>query len=755
MGTGPSRGSRSATGFSVRRTPFERARRHAGGARCYEPGPVSETPIDEGPPRRGGLASVVPGRATRGATGWAALEPVLLAAWTCVVTGFVAGIFRESMLVQTAGEYSAPLDDVFIHFDYARAAARGFPLQWSEGNGISSGNTSLLYPFVLAPGWAVGLRDGTLMQWALIVAFVSVVAFLWFSSRLVAPLGRFAKYLVAPVVLSLGALNWSLWSGMENALHLGLWGVVLAIVLRAERQLEDRSALARSATLAGLAGILLLFTRPESATSLAVFGLWLGHLARVRHGVRCGVATVARLGAPGALALVAQTVLNRVATGEWSQAGAVAKLALNHPFMSATDKWNDWVFHLTYVLARNVQHHFADAIPFGYVVPALALVPLFDARVRRYAVLLWASVVGWVLVVALNGQVRWQNERYTMAAVAWLLLLAAMGLGVLLASPTRSGVRARVWQTVRTSVAGLAALLYVVHQVPNFRDQVWFFGRACRNIRDQHILAGKLLRRMDPKRVLVGDAGALLYFADVPGLDIIGLGGYRDLPFARAGRHGLGASIELIERMPADDRPDVMAIYPSWWGDLPLLFGDYVTEVPVVGNVICGGASKVIYRATWSSLENHALPRTMREGERVVAELDVADLVNERASSYVYPGPGRGYVVHRVLPDPRKPTRDLFDAGRIVPPGAVERATLTLPTSGGRLIVRTTATSTARVVKVRVAGEPRDDLHLPIGEGWVEASIDLPAGLPPRGTVELEAVDHEWIDHHVWVLSPP
>ena len=64
-----------------------------------------------------------------------------------MVAGFTAGLFVESMLAQTGRAFSAPLDDVFIHFDYARAAARGYPLQWTEGNGISSGNTSLLYPF--------------------------------------------------------------------------------------------------------------------------------------------------------------------------------------------------------------------------------------------------------------------------------------------------------------------------------------------------------------------------------------------------------------------------------------------------------------------------------------------------------------------------------------------------------------------------------------------------------------------------------
>jgi hypothetical protein len=61
-------------------------------------------------------------------------------------------LFYAYMRVQTGGDWSAPLDDVFIHFDYARATARGYPFQWSEGNGFSSGNTSLSYPFALPSG---------------------------------------------------------------------------------------------------------------------------------------------------------------------------------------------------------------------------------------------------------------------------------------------------------------------------------------------------------------------------------------------------------------------------------------------------------------------------------------------------------------------------------------------------------------------------------------------------------------------------
>src|SRR5688572_2131860 len=49
--------------------------------------------------------------------------------------------FQDGTASRTLGPWSAPLDDVFIHFDFARSTARGRPFEWSQGNGYSSGGT--------------------------------------------------------------------------------------------------------------------------------------------------------------------------------------------------------------------------------------------------------------------------------------------------------------------------------------------------------------------------------------------------------------------------------------------------------------------------------------------------------------------------------------------------------------------------------------------------------------------------------------
>ncbi|HHH31781.1 MAG TPA: hypothetical protein ENK57_25995, partial [Polyangiaceae bacterium] len=563
------------------------------------------------PPPPSGQAAM----ADRAARWWRRHDDAIYTAFCVACTVFAATHFYGYMLFQTKGVWSAPLDDVFIHFDYARSFARGFPFQWSEGNGYSSGNTSLTYPIILALGYWIGFRKLTLVMWSAIVAVASIIGFLVAAGRLVAPPPneppelevagrsmRWLRFLFPPALLSMGALDWTLFSGMENAFHLGIWGLASWACLAQARAPNRRSALRRALWLAGLSGALLVATRPESGVCVAAFAFyaaWRSTRRGLTNSRRDAVLIVVAVGLPGVVTLLVHGVANYVLTGEWSANGAIAKLFLNNPFMSASDKWNRYLSLLEYIIPRLFNHHFAELDPIGWMVPALALVPLASRRLRAPAILLWFQAVSWLLVVSLNNQIRWHNARYAMPSVSWLLLLAAMGLGLLAARAPHlgcerlAGMLRRAYPARVALVLGLGAL-YWYGQAPRMRDQIWFFGRACRNILDQHVTAGLILKQMKVRRVLVGDAGALTYASDRPGLDLIGLGGYHHYPFARSTVHGLGASLELIERLPFGDRPDVMAIYPSWWGDLPTLFGHFLMAVPVHGNVICGGAEKAL-----------------------------------------------------------------------------------------------------------------------------------------------------------------
>ena len=703
---------------------------------------------------------------------FALLEPILYGFWAAALTLLCACRFYSSIRLQTAyadlffdarsleralggalGPWSAPLDDVFIHFDFARQAARGHPFEWSPGAGYSSGGTSLLYPFVLVPGFWLGLSGLNLMQWAAIVACVCVFGTLLALRRLWRGLPRATSYLLPPAFLCVGALDWSLWSGMEVALFLGLWS--LAIVAWDDLWLaaDDARAPYAQAALLGISGLLVCATRPEGIGAL--FVLAASALWKQRRRAPLGLLLLTALAlVPAGSVLVGHALANRWLTGDSTAAGALVKLEMHHPYMTRAEVIGAWWFHFKYQVLRVTQYHFTDISWLGWSAWLVAGYALWAPSTRRVAVVLWLSMLTWVSIVALNGQVRWQNERYTMPAVAWLLTSAALGLGAAFAQLERRRVRSLIPALCGVLLSGL----FLWRQAPRFREQLWFFGRASRNIYDQHVRAGRKLRdefRPQPTRVLVGDAGAIPYISDLPALDIIGLGGFRGLPFARATRQNVAAGIELIERLRPSERPDILAIYPSWWGDFPLWFGRRVDEVPVRGNVICGGASKVLYQPRWESLDRSEQPYSLAPGERRVDGVDMADLVSEHEHGYALSNGSVGHVLMKLLQNPALPREDLWDAGRIVPPGVRESFTLSGldPERRVALIVRAAPTE-ATALELEADPNIRKQVELPRRDGWLEQRIELGTPGVSSLAVRLNAPSVERVLFHVWAVQP-
>ncbi|HYP87402.1 MAG TPA: hypothetical protein VEQ59_04600, partial [Polyangiaceae bacterium] len=232
------------------------------------------------------------------------------------------------------------------------------------------------------------------------------------------------------------------------------------------------------------------------------------------------------------------------------------------------------------------------------------------------------------------------------------------------------------------------------------------------------------------------------------------LGGFHGLPFARATRQNVAAGIELIERLKPADRPDLLAIYPGWWGDFPLWFGRRIDEVPVRGNVICGGASKVIYQPRWESLDRSEQPFSLAPGERRVDGVDMADLVSERQHGYTLSNGSVGHVLMKMLPNPGLPREDLWDAGRIVPPGVRESFTLSGldPARPVTLIVRSAPTEDVELV---VEADPNVTAKALLArrDGWLEQRIEL--GTPGVSSlpVRLETARTERVLFHVWAVQ--
>jgi hypothetical protein len=365
-----------------------------------------------------------------------------------------------------------------------------------------------------------------------------------------------------------------------------------------------------------------------------------------------------------------------------------------------------------------------------------------------------ATIILGALIVQTIGVLTRPVGMLPVFRLSWLLALACGAGAAIVLRPF----------VIRAPLVLVLLLFAWDHQAPRMRDQKWFFGRASRNIRDQHLTLGKYLADIKPHRVLVGDAGAILYESDRPGLDIIGLGGYHKLPFARASVQGLPATLELIERIPREDRPDVLAIFPTWWGILPVWFGDDVMRrFPVEGNVICGGYEHVVYKANWHLLNTGdemrwEPPHDWNGGlaERVKVTLDVADLVSEAQHDYAFDHPENGWTDMRILPDPADARRDMFDAGRRIAVGKHESYTARGLVLGKRihLVVRTAQEAEA-AVRVRIDGADAGTLSLKRTDGWEETDLLVPAELVHE-KIRVELTNEgpgDLVDYHEWITQ--
>ena len=656
--------------------------------------------------------------------------------WLAAATLLVAAAgaaFWVPALKRAGGHLPVPLDDVYIHFGFARSAALGHPFAWIPGNGYSSGGTSLTYPLALAPGWLVGFRGEWLAVFAALVAVASIVD-LARSLRALAP-ARIAWAFPA-LLVAVPLLDWSLFSGMETAFLGAMMGRALVAAHDATRAAPASRGHAQWRAGAWIA--VLAATRPEMAPLSLLLALGVVHGA----GSLRTAASIVRAFAPVVLLLAVQAAANRALTGEWSAAGAVRKLAGSNPYTTSQEVAIEAVKNVAALRSQ------AFEVPLGgawasWAVPLLGVAGVIDPRRRRLALPLLLGAAASVLLVSLNTTARFQNFRYAAPALLMMLAAAAVGAGSL----ARRG---------RLGAAAAAAALAVAIVAPAraFPRQIAHFARSSGNIAGQQVeVAARLARAVPrPRRVLVGDAGAIPYLSGLPALDGLGLGGYHDLPFARASVHGVPAVVELIERLPASERPDVMALYPSWWPGLADVFGTRTDAVQIEDNLICGAAEKVIYAADWSSL---APPGETREG--ALDSIDVADLVDERAHDYEAPVPRGGWVVGSVLALGEGTRR--FDAGRIVPEGRSESFELHLASGAAgpaALVLRTDggAEGALRVTVERGdASVEAHDVALParMPDRWHEIRVPLGA-LRDGDRVRVSAVRGEFRDFHAWVL---
>lgn len=687
--------------------------------------------------------------------------------WFAVVAGVPVAAFVGTGWRVTGGVWPVPIDDAYIYAQYARGFAQGRMFEWSPGDGYSRGCTSPLYPLLLAPMWLLGLRDHWLMLGAAVLNTLGFGFVLFAVHRLVSGHGgRGAAGVAVATLASTGVVAWNAASGMEAGLAFGACGGVALAFARAWRGDSEAGDVWRLAWAQCVFGLL----RPESLVASALLSASLvGRAGAVPLWRRVGI-----LGA-APLPVLAYLGLNALMTEGPLTGSMLTKSIWGDPtipshwglYAEQLGRWPTWFWPYVEFAGLNVDR--SSLLLAG----CLVLVCVLGARPWSKSVpmylLLGAGIVESLFLLGQRVPGGGPHMRYVMpylplavASFAGLGGLACDGVCAWMLRTFAGAPRRLVWLVWGAPVLLLS--LAVPWQLRHLGEHREAFGAQSRVLAAQQVAIGRHIaeaNRVVPgsiRRVFTHDAGAVLYFSGVRGLDAHGLCmELRGYPIHRAQYEGTFFPFEAVERMvPDGELPEVSALFSGGWGQWPN--ADEALFAPVVGmeaRAFLVGTDMKLFRFPREAVRSGDRLNWDESGGWIIHDrLDVADLVSEGDHGFVMDWPAeRPFRGECVLID-RGRTPPLGDVGRQVL--ARTEFVLRIPAGRSRIVARLQGLrpgSTLYSIDGNEGGEIESGgnegpvlVHLADCESEVARGCIVTFAPKGRGLIGLA---------HVYVLRPP
>ena len=510
-----------------------------------------------------------------------------------------------------------PLDDSYIHFQFARSFADGHPFVYSPGAAAVAGATSLLWPLLLAIPQLFGVRGLALIPCAWGLAFVALGLLGYETARAAERVAseRIA-WLAGFLVLGFSANTWFAASGMEVV---PLAWLLTRCARRSAEWLEgDHNRLWELLLLAALAPAM----RPEGALGslLIATALFVG-----------GQGPKRMLGGAAFSFIALPPAVNFVFTGHATQTTMLVKWLPFNPYLTCSAVLETMFSNVQLFMSTLLDGQLWSAayIPehsrwlAWLVLPAL----IFAGQARQ------ASSRAWLLVVLGLGMLipttydsfLWNRLRYLWPfAAPWLIGVVALS--------DQLGELAALWRP-RLGLLRYALVAAVgIALCSKFPFALEDLADSAHAISSQHVelaeWAAKNLGSSD--RIGVNDTGAMAYFSEHQIFDIVGLTTAGE---ARYWSAGAGSRFEHYEHLPRSALPTQFFVYPGWFGIEPMLGPCY--QHRTVHATILGGETMIACPAAYWSLgtgEAAAAPEFWKRAP--LDSVDVADLESERAHDY-------------------------------------------------------------------------------------------------------------------------
>jgi hypothetical protein len=543
----------------------------------------------------------------------------------------------------SGGRLAPPLDDTFIHFQYARQLAAGHPFEYNTGDPPSSGDSAFIYPFMLAPAYLLGLDGQKPLFYADALNFLAHLAAVLLLYKMALRLGGRPLALLSALFLLLdGRLNYIFMSGMETGIYAGALVAFFWLWLRD----VDRG---RFAWLAGV-GVFASLLRPESHILVSlVCVLTLIYLIR-KHGFawKYGLLLL-----PVLLGM-AQYLANIAMTGDWQFNTAASKSIWYLPYTSLQEKVSLTVGYFITLMKNTILGLEVGRSPFPLLGAPLAVlgagVALNDMRHRFFHSMLVLTFLAGNALALLLPPIQFNRYYhpydfifllYFSIGLIWLIKLAARLTTLPLKDsvPTQHSALGTRYSVLGTRHYAYPAIAVVALLLPQFFGYFFAFGDSTRDIYYQQMTFSEWVKQNTPPdaRIGVNDIGAHKYIGDRYLIDLIGL---TDNSLRGAYFSGWGTIYDKLVSLPESERPTHLLIHPNVFlnGIQESVAESFLTPVysirlPAI--IITAGDTEVLYKVNWgAALLDPVRPRLLRSNQEPLDDLNVGDTASEKGHAY-------------------------------------------------------------------------------------------------------------------------
>lgn len=480
----------------------------------------------------------------------------------------------------TGGEGGVPLDDAWIHFQFARNLARGDGFAFNPGQ-PTAGSTAPLWTLLLSGVYALGGRFPIAGQVLSAICFlVTLLSTYVLGKHLTGR--RWAGWLAGGLVAVNGRMVWAGLSALEICLFATL--SLLAIDSHLTDRGEDHYRL-RTGALFGLAAL----ARPEGYLLFvaAMIDFTFCILRETRYVFRAASQVLRKVFLPAilfALIVAPYLIFSLRTSGHLLPNTFHAKATFN--FLPDRDFLSLWARYL--VLDNPL------LLPF-YLLGVM-LLPAHHriGPVKERASLLSVWSLGLPISYAFLHAVLYQHGRYLMPLIPCHAVIAVAGLLI-----ARSMLRRRGWRWGRSEASLLAivtllAIAGTAWRLPTMARQ---YAWNVRNINQMHVALGRWVAENTPPNatLALNDIGAITYVSERPVVDLAGLITPEVIPLLTVSDR----TSHLVEFMTWRE-VEYAIIFPTWFPGLAAHDAlEPIHQVALERRTIGGGETMVVYQTLW------------------------------------------------------------------------------------------------------------------------------------------------------------